>query len=268
MTWKPKHEAHAIERVRVMFTFSQPLTSKLLTSAVADVVAKSEDFGFDTVTSAESAIATITIQPNIGAQTKTAPMNGTVMMRRDRDSVVEEVGFRDGVFGYVTSTYGRWENLRNRMDEVILPALHNVEAAADLSSAKLEYWDSFLFVGDEQSADVSTLLRNFDGDLPGEVLAGSSQWHSHIGWFEESSEGPVLINRNIDVVDRVDDEGKTVRALGIYTLADQRNRSNAVSISDIETILEDLHKRALRLLGKTLSKEYCELIGLDLSVYK
>ena len=43
-------------------------------------------------------------------------------MRRHKDSVIaEEVGFRDLVYGYMTTTYGRWEAMRRRLDEVLLP---------------------------------------------------------------------------------------------------------------------------------------------------
>ncbi len=207
MTWKPRHKAHAIERVRVMFPFREPLNSKVLSNCTNDIVSRSAELGFDTVESVESAVATINFLPSAAPAKKTPPKNGIVLKRHENGTIIEEVGFRDGAFGYVTTVYGRWENLRNRMSEIILPALHKVENFVDLTLVKLEYWDTFLFDGNPNEADTAQLLAGADSGLPKNVLAGASQWHSHIGWFEGPPETPILINRNIDVADRINEIG-------------------------------------------------------------
>lgn len=271
MSWRPRHEAHAIDRVRVMFPFKDPLTTKLLSSATAEVIGKAYKLGFDAVSPAESAVTTINIAVGEGApraDSGVSTQNGTLLRRHVDGSRVEEVGFRDGAFGYVTSTYGRWQNLSNRLKEVIFPALQKVEAAADLGSIKLEYWDTFHYEGEAAEADVSGLLNEFDNSLPKDVLSGGSQWHSHIGWFESGELGPILINRNLDVTDRAIGEGKSVRALSIFTLVEQRGERGSVPIDQIADILSQLHNRSLRLFGSTLSESYREMIGINLDEYQ
>lgn len=267
MSWKPRHEAHAIERVRVMLPFKDPLTTKLLNSATKDVVASSDAYGFDTVAPAKSNVAMINISIPDGSSQTSAAQNGTVLRRHADGNRIEEVGFRDGAFGYLTSTYGRWENLRNRLAEVVFPALQKVKDAADLDTIKLEYWDEFRYDGPAEEANVDGLLENFDAALPKNVLSGGSQWHSHIGWFESNDTGPMLINRNFDASDRVTDDGETSRILSIYTMVEQRAQSG-IPIDQAHEILDRLHNRSLLLFGSSLSKVYRDMIGINLDDYQ
>lgn len=210
MTWKPRHEAHAIERVRAMFHFREPLPKKILNDASAEIVEAAPKLGFDTVTPAESSIVTISLQPNATGKQEPASQSGFVLRRHVDGEVVEEVGIRDTRFGYMTTIYGRWENLSQRLEDVLLPALRKAEPAIELVSMKLEYWDRFLFDGAPEKADVTTLLEGFETALPADVLAGQSAWHSHIGWFEGEKASPVLINRNLDMLDQTNADGETV----------------------------------------------------------
>lgn len=149
----------------------------------------------------------------------------------------------------------------------MLPSLYNVEQVADLASVKLEYWDSFTFEGNPKDADTAQILGEVDASIPAEVVAGGSQWHSHIGWFEDIEGFQVLINRNIDVTDRESEAGQ-VRALAIYTLVEIRAGDQSLEIADIERHLGTLHRRSLRLFGETLTKECRRMIGLDLAEYQ
>lgn len=268
MSWKPRHEAHAIERVRVLLAFKDPLTSKLLSSATNVIASKSKELGFDSVLPAESAVAMIKIDITGGSPEQDVTKNGTLLQRHVDGRRIEEVGFRDGGFGYLTLTYGRWENLRGRLEEVVYPALQLIQAAAELKTVKLEYWDSFQFEGPPDKADIDGLLDNFQSSLPKEVLSGGSQWHSHIGWFENSDFGPVLINRNFDVADRKSENEEKVRVLTAYSMVEQRGESGQVPFDQVDTILTQLHDRSLLLFGEALTNEYREQIGIDLDNYK
>jgi len=268
MTWKPRHEAHAIERVRVLFAFREPVPAKVVSRSSAEITAKFSELGFNSVEPVEGSVATIKLQPNAAPEREPAARNGLVM-RRHKDSVIaEEVGFRDLVYGYMTTTYGRWEAMRRRLDEVLLPALDHVIDIVELDSMKLEYWDSFIFEGDPSKADISDLLAFVDPSIPEDVLRGSSAWHSHSGWFEGEEPFPVLINRNLDMVDRKDNEGRTVRALGVYTLVEKRSSADALDIGSARSSLDEMHNRSLLLFGNTISAEYREQLGIDLEAYK
>ena len=267
MSWKPRHEAHAIERVRVMLPFKEPITSKLLSTSSGQVVQKASELGFDSVVPANSSVQTLNINIAEGSANKSVPQNGTVLYRHAEDEQVEELGFRDGAFGYVTTRYGRWKNLASRLDEVLLGPMQTLQTAAELDAIKLEYWDAFRFDGPPEEASVETLLEGFNTSLPSDVVAGSSQWHSHIGWFEATDFGPLLINRNFDAVDRDDKDQNVKRDLLVYTMVEQRNQ-NGISIADAGAILEVLHNRSLLLFGSSLSEDYRSSIGIKLEEYQ
>ncbi len=269
MTWKPRHEAHAIERVRGQFLFNEPVPSKVLNRSIAETIEVADELGFDTIAPADSGVALISLQPNVSPQQGPPISKGKVMRRHDEGELVEEVGFRDIRFGYLTTTYGRWENLRNRLNEVLLPALNRADESVELSSAKLEYWDSFTFEGEPDAASVADLLEPFDGGLPRSVLEGGSTWHSHVGWFEGEKSSPTLVNRNLDLVERTNEEdGSKTRALGIYTLAERRSTSEPLEIGAVSDILVEIHKISLRMLGEAITDKYRKLIGIDLSDYQ
>lgn len=264
MTWKPRHEAHAIDRVRVQFAFREPLTSKLLTLATSEILQAASSLGFGSVEPIDSGMATLSLLPNASGMQNSVVKNGVGMKRYNNDEAVEEVAYRDILFGYLTQTYGRWENLLSRLNEVMVPALRRIEYGFDLGSVKLEYWDSFIFDGEPSNADINQLLDKFDTSIPQATLRGETSWHSHIGWFE----GETLINRNLDVVDQPMGDGSLMRVLGIYTMVEQRSSTNPISMDRIESTLEDIHKRSLLLFGQTINEGYRQKIGLNLGDYQ
>ncbi|NVK54669.1 MAG: TIGR04255 family protein [Alteromonadaceae bacterium] len=266
--WKPRHEAHAIERVRLLFTFREPIPSKVVAKSSYETRQQASDLGFDAVGPAESSIATIKLQARNAPQTEPSAQNGFVMRRHQDGALVEEIGFRDMVYGYMTKTYGRWESLVARLEEALLPALNNISDIAELDAVKLEYWDSFVFEGDPLEADVSKLLSVVDAAIPSGVRAGSSAWHSHVGWFEGDEESPTLINRNIDVVDTSNEEGQNMRSLGIYTLVERRSKSTPIDFQGVQDLIDGMHNRSLLLFGESLSEEYRNQIGINLEAYK
>jgi uncharacterized protein (TIGR04255 family) len=267
MTWKPIFEAHAIERVRVQFHFKEPIPSKLLTSATTNVTSKYRALGFTQVTEAESGVATFKIIVG-GRPTQEEPeQNGVSLKRIEGGDTVEDVAYRDTVFAYVSKSYDRWHNLLNRLEDLLFTELRAVSDVTELSSIKLEYWDSFRFDGTADEADISSLLEDFQSSLPNESVAGGSTWHSHAGWFEINRGMPVLVNKNFDSVDREVD-GDKCRFLGIYTLLEQRSADTMIEFSKIEEILEHLHQRSIVLFGSSLTEPYRKMIGLDLESYK
>lgn len=268
MSLKPRHEAHAIERVRLLFKFREAIPSKVVARSTLLAREQASELGFDSVGPAESAIATIKLQAHNVPQTEPSAKNGFVMRRHQDGVVVEEVGFRDMVYGYMTQTYGRWDSLVARLEEALLPALESVRDVADLDAIKLEYWDSFFFEGNPLDADVSELLNVVETAIPTEVFAGNSTWHSHVGWFEGEAESPTLINRNVDVVDVSNEEAQDVRSLGIYTLVERRSKSAPLDFQNVRELIDSMHNRSLLLFGESLSAEYRDQIGIDLEAYK
>lgn len=268
MTWRPRHKAHAIERVRLLFTFREPVPTKVIDRTSHKTREQASDLGFDAIGPADSSIATIKLQAHNAPQTEPSAKNGYVMRRHQDGTVVEEVGFRDMVYGYMTMTYGRWHSLVARLEEVLLPALDSAGDVAELDAIKLEYWDTFVFDGNPLEADVAKLLNVTDRTIPSDVSAGGSAWHSHVGWFEGNAETPTLINRNIDVADASNGEGQDMRSLGIYTLVERRSKSAPLDFQSVRQNINCMHNRSLLLFGESLTAEYRDQIGIDLEVYK
>lgn len=267
MGWKPVHEAHAIERVRVLIEFSSPLSEKQLTKFVVPTTEKFRDFGFDQIARAESTIQGIILAPAGGpGSIQQQNQNGWVMQRTDRRQIIEEAGFRDGVFGYMSTEYGRWENLASRFWDLFEGPLAQAIVNVDVNTIKLEYWDKFIFAGNSAEADVNTLLKAIDPAIPEEVTRGASLWHSHVGWFESFQGCMVLINRNFDVVDeRLPDRSQ--RVCNVLTLVELRQPRNIESNDDIRAIFEYLHNRSLLLFGSSISEEQRVNVNINLEDY-
>lgn len=267
MGWKPVHEAHAIDRVRVLIEFSSPLSEKQLNKFTAPITENFRDFGFDQIARAESTIQNIVLPPVGAGPITQQAQNGWVLKRTASKQLVEEAGFRDGVFGYMSTEYGRWENLASRFWDIFEHALTAAIDTVDVSLIKLEYWDKFIFAGAPADANLSALLANTDPAIPLEVLSGASLWHSHVGWFESHQNSMVLINRNFDVVDEhLADQVR--RACNIFTLVELRQPREVSSTREVREILEHLHKRSLLLFGSSISEDQRANIGLNLEDYR
>lgn len=243
-----------------MLQFNEALNDKLLQKAASPVSERYRDLGFETVERAEGPIQTIILTQD-GAPIKPPAKNGWVLKRGS----AEEVGFRDLTFGYVSTEYGRWENLESRFWDIFRDALTVALESVDLAQIRLEYWDRFVFEGDPAEADARLLLAEVDPSVPPGSISGATLWHSHAGWFEQRDGNPVLINRNFDAIDQTI-ESEPRRVLNIFTLVDLRPQGST-TVSEVESVLSYLHNRALLLFGASINQDFRSAIGLDLEKY-
>jgi uncharacterized protein (TIGR04255 family) len=266
MGWKPVHEAHAIDRVRILVQFNNPLTDKLLAKAALPATSRFQELGFDELVRAETATQSIMISVQPATAVPSVVHNGWLLKRSSSGMLVEEAGFRDGVFGYMSTEYGRWENLARRFWDLFEAPLGIAFDSVDVSSLRLEYWDRFVFDGDVKDANARDLLSEVDPALPKDVIEGASLWHSHAGWFEKHKDDQVLVNRNIDVLDEGAGSDKR-RVCNVFTLFELRPVSSTGGIAETKDALEHLHRRSLTLFGTTLSEAQRTNIGLNLTDY-
>lgn len=266
MGWKPVHEAHAIDRVHVVVQFNNPLTDKLLAKLTSSVVANFRSLGFEELTRADSAIQNIMVPAQTGVVMPEITQNGWILKRTSADKLMEEAGFRDSIFSYMSTEYGRWGNLVSRFWDIFEAPLETALESVDISSIKLEYWDRFVFDGAPQDADASLLLANIDPTIPASAISGNSLWHSHSGWFENHDDDLILVNRNVGLVDEaVASESR--RVCNIFTLVELRPTKPIESVEKSKSTLEHLHQRSLALFGTSLSDEQRDKIGLNLTDY-
>ncbi len=138
MAWKPLHEAHAIDRVRILVQFDAQLSDKTLARAAGPITATAFDLGFGTVERAGSSVQEINITPGMQAGFPAPPRaNGWVLKRQDGQRLVEEAGYRDLVFGYMTSEYSRWENMRSRFWDLFDQPLRSAMDAVSVGRSAL-----------------------------------------------------------------------------------------------------------------------------------
>ncbi|MFC5737732.1 TIGR04255 family protein [Sinirhodobacter huangdaonensis] len=266
MGWKPIHEAHAIDRVRILVQFNSPLTDKILTKAAAPATSKFQELGFEQLHRAESTIQGFMIAIPPGPIAPEIAQNGWVLKRGSAGVLTEEAGFRDGVFGYLSTEYGRWDNLATRFWDVFEVPLSIALDSTDISSIKLEYWDRFVFDGEPTSADIRDLLATVDPVIPKSAVSGAMLWHSHSGWFEDHNGSIVLVNRNIDVIDEASSAGPR-RQCNIFTLVELRATQAIDSVHTCKSTLDHLHRRSLALFGASLTEEQRNNIGLNILDY-
>lgn len=273
MTWTPRHEAHAIDQVALALHFSEPMPSKILTRSTSAILERAKEMGFDSTMPADSTVLTIRIDSDRAVPGE-QPRNGQMMVRHVDKSVVEEVRFQDLMFAYRTKNYVRWENMQNRVNEVLMPALEYTQGVVDINSISLEYWDSFSFDGDPDQADAKEILEVLDPSIPEGPVSGEATWHSHVGWFErhrlsEGQEVAVLINRNINALNAGEKDGQAARrVLGIHTVAVGKGLIPSENKVSIDEVLEHVHKRAVFSFGQVIKIKYRHMIGLDLELYR
>lgn len=274
MPWNPIHDAHAIDRVRILVLFEDPLPTKLLARVTESVVNKHADLGFAQIKRVKSAVKSVEVQKGF-APIDNTERNGWVLQRLSGDALVEEAGFRDNVFGYFSLEYGRWENLITRFKDIFEAPLTEVFVNAGMATIKMEYWDKFVFEGDRNAADANEILMSIDRSIPAFATSGEQLWHSNIGWFETYEESPVLLNRNIQTVDEANADSDDLnvedglhRIMDIYTLTELREAEKFSESDRFFEALEFLHKRSLTLFGESINEQMRERIGLDLESYK
>ncbi|MCY4316650.1 MAG: hypothetical protein OXC66_11130, partial [Roseovarius sp.] len=182
----------------------------------------------------------------------------------NRAVVVEELGIRDGIFGYVSAQYDRWTVMRERLNRILVPAIEVALDVADAKALKLEYWDSFVFEDVWENACASKLLSARQALVPDTAYDGPENWHSHIGWFERVCENRLLINQNFDAVNlRRERDDVEKKALNIYALTEQRFENWKLDSDNISKTLDFLHDRSVQLFAASINDAQREAIGID-----
>lgn len=277
MTWKPIHEAHSIDNVRIILQLKEALPDKILNRITAPLSERFQDLGFDSIAPADSATARVVVSVDNQQATQMSKKNGVVLQKLEGQRILEEAGYRDSTFGFMSFEYARWAALQNRFWELFEESLEVAIDATDIASIKLEYWDRFFFDGALQTANAYDLLENIDPFIPQSNITGEALWHSHIGWFETYKDHTVLVNRNIQAVDethqlvdnadesadQADQEDAKRRVVKLYTLVELRFSSETVGIAFVKEGLQHLHDRSLGVFSQCLIGDVRARLGID-----
>ena len=99
--------------------------------------------------------------------------------------------------------------------------------------------------------------------FPKPNLKGKSQWQSLFSWFEELEPIPVFVRQAFNTRDIVGENDVTFRVLEIYSLVEKRLKSESISKSNFEKLVDNLHKSSLQKFTNVLSKDSQKLVGID-----
>jgi uncharacterized protein (TIGR04255 family) len=266
MTWKPAHEAHAIERVALSFGFREAVPQKVWQTSANDATKVLADRGFQARDVMELSVTASSAGP-ANPPNVIPTVAGRSFQLIDNNETVEEVLIGRQAYVYGTTRYSRWRIFIATARELLSRYLDNAMAVIDVSMIKLEYWDRFYYDGDPDSADYSELLRQGSDYVPGFSTKQRSLMHAHMGHFVPVTRGfQRLININLDAVDLpVGSTGGRRRSLGVYTLA-QDTLLPDNSPSDAAAVFshaDAVHAILKGLLAATIDERLAERIALN-----
>jgi uncharacterized protein (TIGR04255 family) len=248
--------------------FRDALPRKALRIASELVEGQYAAWGFNGVESS-SISNQLKIDPHLGTITAEKAVSAGVTVRRsESENLLEEFAIVEALLGYVSMTYSAWTHFRSRLIEISSTPLASALTATDISVLKLEYWDGFEFDGPANDADARLVLRNPDENIPAASIAGASLWHSNVGWIERCDGFDLLVNRNINTFDKLEEGQPTKRQMGIYTLCELRFGEASVAQADVFSLLDRMHDRSLSVFSYCLTEEVLESLGIKKGLQK
>lgn len=263
VSWKPIHQAHAIERVRISIQFQSQVPAPMAEIVGRLFDARRDSLGFSART--ETPAHQFVIDQTQAAQA--APRIVMVGWQASRvlhnGNVVEVVGLEPNSLVHEIAEYTRWANQRERYEAVCGELVMKLREGVIPAAITLEYFDRFVFHGPQNLATARGLLvKDIMPLLPDEAAAGAELWHIHRGWFEKAGASRLLVNQNFDIQDGVGPDGAGVRSLALYTKVEKAAHSNPIDMMNFAADLEELHALSRRVLERTLVPQAKKAINL------
>ena len=296
MSWRPAHDAHAIERTGIAFQFAEPIPTKRWQALLNEVAIAATANGFNSIVEefelpmppvlmgppAPGIVPNLPLfvggvlgQPAIGQAAfppfAPNPGNGRSFRLIQGSEVREEFSLHRQRFAYASNRYDRWRSFKGRVQSALEVPLDDVLRMVNLAAIKLEYWDRFIFEGALTDVDYGELLQTGSSHLPAFPATTHELWHSHVGYFSPSEFADRrLVNANVDIIDILDPPPTTdrqftkKRSAGVYSMAQDaawRNSAPA-TFSEASTVLDDLHALLKTVLGTIVTPAMAERIAL------
>ncbi len=237
MTWIAHDDESAIEFVRLIFAFKEPIPRKVLKRSTAAVEGKISDLGFYSPGQGGHAVATIDLDPCGTPRENGHGPNGAVM-RRHRDGVVaEEIGFHNSQYDYTLTSPPHWNELEKRLDELLLPALTALIDVAELDRITIEHRNNFLIDGESPNAASPTLGTGLD---PSTLEAVLKEWGSSLAGGGVESAFRVRVNRNFDLFGQRRKSGDMVQTRETRATVEMRSTMEALDIPMVKSMVDGL----------------------------
>lgn len=264
MDWVPVSGNHAIERVRVVFGFSTPLSPKMKSKLAEIIERRRGDFEFGPMTQVESQALAVNVRPGVQMRPAPAPTTttGWLFQRKGANDVPVEGVICDGIsIIYETAEYGRWATFKKRFDDILGDVLQGALMSFDVGAMAIEYHDRFVHTGANGRADARQVFVDLSAVLSARAAAPGELWHLHRGWYEDFEGRKLLINQNFDAQEG-EFSGRSAQSVQVFTKAELRSGFGPIDAENIDHYLESMHARANEVLGSHLTADARASIGL------
>ena len=253
MNWKPIHQAHAIERVRISIQFQGPVPAPMVEIVGGMFDARREALGFNPRTDTAAAQFVFDHTQVAQAARKVVSAGWQASRLLHNGNVIEVIGLEPSAFVHEIAEYTRWANHLERYSTVCGDLIAKLREGGIPAALALEYFDRFVFHGSLSEASPKGLLvKDILPLLPDEAAKGSELWHIHRGWYERVGSSRLLVNQNFDVQDGISPVGTAIRTLSLYSKVEKAAHSNPIDLKNFAADLEELHALSRRVLERTL----------------
>ena len=262
MTWEPFTAAHAIERVRIVIHFAQPIQPKQLSTFAALVEKRRAELELGPQTSTAANVVEIDASTGEARITK-QPSGWSFSKTTSEGATVEALVLNPQFLLYEAASYEGWATFWPRYDAVTAEIRSRVQSEINVRAVALEYVDQFRFDGALDQAEPGLLVREgIIGSLPESVRSGREAWHVHRGWFEGDEPHRFLVNQNIEAQAIRSPDDKELRGVGFLTKVERQSSSSDLDISSLADDIDVMHTLSKRVVRDALVDEMCKRVGL------
>jgi uncharacterized protein (TIGR04255 family) len=265
LSWKPLHEKHSIERVRIEIRFQDALPPKLVTTIGEKSDQRMVALGFGP----RSSRSTTRIDLSVSADGQPTPKTeqavvGWQCVRLGFDGApLEALVPEPGGLVYETTEYSRWTVLLERVELVARDVLTQVDAMTAVSLLLLDYSDRFFFDGQTDSASPIGAVRSEIAEtFPPEVQSGKEMWHLYRGWFTGEGKERLLMIQNLDIQVGETKTGADMRSLQVFTRTEKREAFSGLEADQLHSDLAVMHSSCKAAFKWVLSDALRDKVGL------
>lgn len=262
MTWEPFTAEHAIERVRIVIHFAQPIQPKQISTFAALVEEKRAEFELGPQTATAANVVEIDASTGDARITK-QPSGWSFSRTTSEGATVEALVLNPQFLLYEATSYEGWASFWLRYDLITSELRSRIQSDINVRAIALEYVDRFRFDGEIEKAEPGLLVPNdIVGSLPDSVRSGREAWHVHRGWFEGEEPHRFLVNQNIEAQTIRSAEGVEVRGVGFLTKVERQSDTNDLDISSLPDDIDVMHTLSKRVVRDALMDRMCKRVGL------
>lgn len=263
MAWRPLHPEHAIERVRVVFSFSNPLSQKVVNRLRQTADELRMELGLAPVSEVITEDMALVAGPS-GAQVQSLMKNTGWRLISEQEGafIPEAFTLVQNSLTYEVSNYLRWAQFRDRFQSIANMFLDDILPIVDIDTIGLEYYDRFIFDGYAENAVPDALLSHAKLQNLRDMDSEKAElFHIHVGWFETLNNHRCLINQNVDAQEG-EVNGQKARSISILTKVDYKQPHGTTSAAEAIDMLDCLHDRSKIVFSDALSDAAKRSVGL------